>query len=118
MPYGKLRALRLITSAVLHPKNACSLSPSRQPSNFCYRCKSNPSWRVYHRWRRERITAQQGTPTDRIMDRNNNPNQLVSVSSGQYMGVRDSLSNSVPYATRDTGRMILHDGNQAVVSVT
>jgi hypothetical protein len=52
------------------------------------------------------------------MDRNNNPNQLVSVSSGQYMGVRDSLSNSVPYATRDTGRMILHDGNQAVVSVT
>ena len=57
---------------------------------------------------------------DRIetMNRNNNPNQLVSVSSGQYMGVRDSLSNSVPYATRDTGRMILHDGNQAVVSVT
>lgn len=54
---------------------------------------------------------------DRIetMNRNNNPNQLVSVSSGQYMGVRDSLSNSVPYATKDTGRMILHDGNQAVV---
>ncbi len=49
------------------------------------------------------------------MNRNNNPNQLVSVSSGQYMGVRDSLSNSVPYATKDTGRMILHDGNQAVV---
>jgi len=48
------------------------------------------------------------------MNRNNNPNQLVSVSSGQYMGVRDSLSNSVPYATKDTGRMILHDGNQAV----
>jgi hypothetical protein len=52
--------LRLITSAVLHHENACSLSPSRQPSNFCYRCKSNPSWRVYHRWRRERITASAG----------------------------------------------------------
>ncbi len=52
------------------------------------------------------------------MNRNTGAGQqaLVSVSSGQYMGVRDSLTNSVPYPTKDTGRMILHDGNQAVVS--
>ena len=52
------------------------------------------------------------------MNRNTGAGQqaLVSVSSGQYMGVRDSLTNSVPYPTKDSGRMILHDGNQAVVS--
>ena len=44
-----------------------------------------------------------------------NGQQLMSVSSGQQMGIRDSLSNSIPNS-RDTNRLILHDGNQAIVS--
>ena len=84
---------------IILPRRICTCPVS---SRYCH-CQNQPR-------RSASLTS--------TMNRNTGAGQqaLVSVSSGQYMGVRDSLTNSVPYATRDTGRMILHDGNQAMVS--